>query len=177
MNGDFEEDDFSDISVGNTKKKKKRQQRNPDDLSDSDDDESHGGEEVKFTADGQKIEANSGEKKSDSDDDDSDAEDEDYHPLSEGTRVRGNYRAAEQFKGRENWYEGKITNVHEYNGSITYDIEYDDGDTEKNILPKNVRPVEEIQKEEKKIDESKNIAKLEQLKRKKAKAKARYVPY
>ena len=175
MNGDFEEDDFSDISVGNTKKK--RQQRNPDDLSDSDDDESHGGEEVKFTADGQKIEANSGEKESDSDDDDSDAEDEDYHPLSEGTRVRGNYRAAEQFKGRENWYEGKITKVHESNGSITYDIEYDDGDTEKNILPKNVRPVEEIQKEEKKIDESKNIAKLEQLKRKKAKAKARYVPY
>ena len=106
-------------------------------------------------------------------DDDSDAEDEDYHPLSEGTRVRGNYRAAEQFEGRENWYEGKITKVHESNGSITYDVEYDDGDTEENIIPKNVRPFEEIKKEEKKIDESKNTAKLEQLKRKKAKAKAR----
>ena len=45
------------------------------------------------------------------DDDDSDAEHDDYHPLAEGTRVRGNYRAAEQFGGRENWYEGKINKV------------------------------------------------------------------
>ena len=173
MNGDFEEDDFSDISVGDTRKKKKGQRRNPDALSDSDDDESGNEEEVRFNADGELIEKDDQKEVSESSDDDSDAEDEDYHPLAEGTRVRGNYQAAEQFEGRENWYEGKITKVHDSNGKITYDVEYDDGDTEKNMVPKYVRPFEEIQKVEKKIDESKNKEKLEQLKRKKARAKAR----
>jgi nucleolar protein 14 len=178
MNGDFEEDDCSDISVGNTRKKKsKRQHRNPDELSDSDDDENDGQEEVKFTADGKRIEGNKKVEHSDSDDDESDTQDESCHPLTEGTRVRGNYRAADQFEGRQNWYEGKIIKVHESNGNVTYDVEYDDGDTEERVIPKNVRPFEEIQKVEKKIDESKNAAKLEQLKRKKARAKARYVAF
>lgn len=181
MNGDFEEDDFSDISVGGDtrKKKPKRQHRNPDELSDSDDDENDDPKnfEVKFTAEGEQIEED-GVDDSESGGDDSDSEDEDYHPLSEETRVRGNYRAAEQFDGRVNWYEGKIIKVYECNGVLTYDIEYDDGDIEKNVIPKNVRPVEEIQKVEKKIDESKNAAKLENLKRKKARAKARTeMPY
>ena len=176
MNGDFEEDDFSDISVGDTRKKKpKRQQRNPDELSDSDDDENNGQDdfEVKFTADGEKIEAKDSSSESDSDRDDSDEDDDDCHPLSEGTRIRGNYRAAEQFEGRENWYEGKITKVHESNGTVTYDVEYDDGDMEENMIPKNVRPVEEIQEFEKKINKPEKDDNLEQLKRKKARAKAR----
>ena len=44
------------------------------------------------------------------------------------------------------------------------------------MVTKNVRPGVEIQVEEKKVDDSKNHeAKLEQLRRKKAKEKARYV--
>ena len=180
MNGDFEEDDLSDISLsGDGKKKKKpKRARNPDELDSDDDDENDNqeGVEVKFTADGKRIT----EKDLDADDSDSDAEedgDDPCHPLSEGTLVRGNYRSAEQFDGRENWYEGKIIKVHKTDtGGVTYDVEYDDGDTEENVIPKNVRPGEEIQVEEKKVDESKNNeAKLEQLKRKKAKEKARYV--
>ena len=182
MSGDFEEDDFSDISVDKTKKKKsKRKHRNPDELSDSDDDENDDQEEVRFTAEGKRIEGNNkaenSDSDSDSDGDESDTQDGSYHPLTEGTRVRGNYRAADQFEGRENWYEGKITKVHESKGSVTYDVEYDDGDTEECVVPKNVRPHEEIQKVEEKIDESKNAAKLEQLKRKKARDKARYVAF
>ncbi len=175
MNGDFEEDDFSDISVGEKRKKKpKGQLRNPDDLSDSDDDDSDDEDEMRYNADGEMIKKDDEQTEPESvgDDDDSDAED-DYRPLAEGTRIRGNYRAAEQFEGRENWYEGKITKVHDSNGKVTYDVEYDDGDTEEGMIPKNVRPVEEIQKVEKKIDENKNKEKLEQLKRKRARAKAR----
>jgi len=183
MNGDFEEDDFSDISVGDIRKKKaKRKHRNPDELSDSDDDENddHKGLELKFNLDGERIEGKNKADDSESGGEDSDANDDDYHPLTEGTRVRGNYQAAEQFEGRENWYEGEIITVYESNGVLTYDIKYDDGDIEKNMIPRNIRPVEDIQiqKVEKKIDESKNDAKLEQLKRKKARAKARTeVPY
>uniref|UniRef100_A0A6U9X837 Nucleolar protein 14 n=1 Tax=Pseudo-nitzschia australis TaxID=44445 RepID=A0A6U9X837_9STRA len=176
MNGDFEEDDFSDISIGEEykKKKQKRKHRNPDELSDSDDsDDDQKGDEVKFTEDGTLIEPDEDESDSDSHDSDDDEGDNDCHPLSEGDRIRGNYRAAEQFDGRENWYEGKITKVRESNsGAITYDIEYDDGDTEENVIPKNVRPVEEeIQKAGEK--EIKDDVKIEQMKRKKAKEKAR----
>ena len=180
MNGDFEEDDLSDISVVDSGKKKlKKRQRNPDELSDSDDENDNEDDfEVKFTIDGEKIEKNSDSDDSDSDsDDETDGEDADYHPLTKGTRIRGNYRAAEQFEGRENWYEGKITKVHESNGVYTYDVEYDDGDTEEDMIAKNVRPAAEIKKEEKKINESKTKkeANIEQLKRKKARDKARYV--
>jgi len=183
MNGDFDDDDLSDISVDDTKKRKKkqkRQHRNPDELSDSDDDEhdDHDDNEVKFTTDGEKIEGSNKTDDSESEDDESDAEDDDYHPLAKGSRIRGNYRAAEQFEGRENWYEGEITKVHESNRKFTYDVEYDDGETEENVIPKNVRPLEEIQKVEKNIDESKNNKKLDQLKRRKAKDKARSeLPY
>jgi nucleolar protein 14 len=182
MNGDFEEDDFSDISVGGDtrkKKSKRKQLRNPDELSDSDDDE-HKNDDfgVRFNADGEKIEDEYSEAEdSESDGDDSDAQNDDCHPLAEGTRIRGNYRAVEQFEGRENWYEGKITKVHESNGVVTYDVEYDDGDTEEHLIPKNVRPLEQIQKVEKEVDETKDQTRLEHLKRKKARAKARYVAF
>lgn len=180
MNGDFEEDDFSDISIDDAKKKKKKQnqQRNPDDLSDSDEDDDAKQEEVKFSADGTLIQRGKSDgSESDSDDSDSDEDDvDDYHPLSEGARIRGNYRAEEQFEGRENWFEGKITKVHESStGAITYDVEYDDGDTEEGMTTKNVRPVEEAPKPGKDEVDDKNKTKLEQMKRKLAKEKARYV--
>mmetsp|Transcript_6817 Transcript_6817/g.19698 ORF Transcript_6817/g.19698 Transcript_6817/m.19698 type:complete len:981 (-) Transcript_6817:1779-4721(-) len=185
MNGDFEEDDFSDISIGDGKKNKKskRKQLNPDELSDSDDDDDKDkADEVRFRVDGTYIEQDADESDSDGGDSDSeDGEDDtEVHPLSEGTRVRGHYRAAEQFEGRENWYEGTITKVHESStGAITYDVEYDDGDTEENMIPKHVRPVEV--EESKKADKKETIndeAKIEQMKRKLAKEKARTeIPY
>jgi len=187
MNGDFEEDDFSDISVsGDASKKKnkkpKRQHRNPDELSDSDDDDdddNKDGLEVKFTADGLKSFDKDGNivdsDKSDSDDDsDSDAEEGDTcHPLPEGSRVRGNYRAKDQYDGRENWYDAKITKVHKNSDDVTYTVEYDDGDIEENVIPKNVRPSEKEVVVQKPTEDNKDTEL--QLKRKKAKEKARYV--
>jgi nucleolar protein 14 len=190
MNGDFEEDDFSDISVGGDTKKKnkkpKRQHRNPDELSDSDDDDddddNKDGLEVKFTADGLKSVDKDGNivesDQSDPDDDsNSDAEEGDTcHPLPEGSRVRGNYRAKDQYDGRENWYDAIVTKVHK-NGddSVTYTIEYDDGDIEENVIPKNVRPSEKEVVLQKPTEDNKDIEL--QLKRKKAKEKARYVAH
>merc|ERR1712166_190542 len=191
MNGDFEEDDFSDISVtGDTKKKNKkpkRQHRNPDELSDSDDDDdddnNKDGLEVKFTADGLKSFDKDGNivesDQSDSDDDsNSDAEEGDTcHPLPEGSRVRGNYRAKDQYDGRENWYDAIVTKVHK-NGddSVTYTVEYDDGDIEENVIPKNVRPSEKEVVVQKPTEDNKDIEL--QLKRRKAKEKARNeMPY
>ncbi|VEU40901.1 unnamed protein product [Pseudo-nitzschia multistriata] len=180
MNGDFDEDDFSDIEIDQGgRKKQKPKQRGPDELSDSEDEEEEGNE-VKFTADGTFIEQDDAdESDSGSDDSEDEPDDEDYHPLSEGARVRANYRAAEQFEGRENWYEGKITKVHESpSGAVTYDVEYDDGDTEEDMIPKNVRPVESVQKIKKEDKQKRNEAKLEQMKRKMAKEKARSeIPY
>jgi len=156
MSGDFEEDDFSDISVSDTKKKKKlKRQRNPDELSDSDDDSDDGNGNV--------IDSDKSVDESDSS-----REGVEY---TEGSRIRGNYCAAEQYHGRENWYDGKIIKVHKNNGnSVTYDIEYDDGDTEENMIPRNVRPLEKVVVKETK-EENKDTEL--QLKRKKAKQKAR----
>jgi nucleolar protein 14 len=200
MNGDFEEDDFSDISVDkgyNNKKKKKSKKkkisehRNPDELSDSEDeaDEEHK-LVVRFTADGLKhIDKNGNvvenpeeeddQNESDAvEDDDSDPEEDDrvVHPLTEGTRVRGNYRVTEQFGGQESWYDGKITKVHEQtDGSIKYDVEYDDGDFEEDLIPENVRP---IQKTAEEMEQENEMGAQEldmKFKRNKARDKARYV--
>jgi len=92
--------------------------------------------------------------------------------YTEGSRVRGNYCAA-QFHGRreDNWYDGTISKVHKHkNDDNTYDIEYDDGDTEENMIPRNVRPLEKVVVKETK-EENKDTEL--QLKRKKAKQKAR----
>jgi nucleolar protein 14 len=230
MNGDFDEDDFSDISVDNNKgksrrskklsneKKKKKtsgqRERNPDEVSDSEDDNDEEGDGVQmmFTSDGLKyfdkdgnvvdkpLQPESKEKggqHSDSDIDDSNDDDSDSHaeddddeddsnndnenaaiePLTIGSRVRGNYRAEEQYGGQEAWYEGKIIKVqkNKKDGSITYDVEYDDGDLEEGMPPQNVRPVEKTSVEKvKESDKQRSETELS-LKRKKAKDKARYV--
>jgi nucleolar protein 14 len=206
MNGDFEEDDFSDISIGNKKSetkrskkkksKKQRKHRNPDELSDSDGEEDEsGGLEMRFTADGLKYfdkdgnivetekdnssEAASHENSdsSDENEDDSDLDEEEGDGASRllpvGTRVRGNYRAAEQFDGHEAWYDGKITKVHKKkDGTIKYDVEYDDGDFEEDMIPQNVRPIEKTEEEKAKIDDDEKRDAELKLKRKKAKEKA-----
>lgn len=180
MNGDFEEDDLSDISLHTTKKNKKSKQRNrnPDELSDSDvDNNDEVDPQPKFTQDGLKyFDKNGNVLQSDESDSDSGEEsDSSYQPLLDGSRVRGNYRAVEQFSGRENWYDGKIIKVNTSdNGSMTYDVEYDDGDIEKNMIPKNVRAVEKVVVQD---TTNKNKEDDLQLKRKLAKQKARYVAH
>ena len=216
MNGDFEQDDFSDISSVDdndySRKKKKKMNRNtkgkeesnhrkPEELTDSEDDDQDDPNELqaRFTADGLVYvdkDGNVVKRKEETSDSDSDLESESgdekdgdkiglqskgggdhHHPLlAKGTRVQGNYHAAEQFDSQDAWYDGVISRVHEQpDGSVKYDVDYDDGDFEENMLPEYVRPIEKT-KEEKKILEEKTEKELEiQFKRNKARDKARYV--
>lgn len=184
MNGDFEEDDLSDISVdGNelpikkrNKRKTQQDNRNPEELSDSEDD----GDEIeaRFTPDGLVFTDKDGkivssDTRSEEDGKSDTKEDLDDHPLPRGTKVQGNYRAAEQFDGREAWYDGEITKVHILaDGNIRYDVEYLDGDFEEDMLPVNVRATEKTE-EKKEVDEEAAESRRVQLKRAKARDRAR----
>jgi len=186
MNGDFDEDDFSDISVddyrGSKKKKNKKKKkleklnRNPDELSDSDDESGDDEPKAVFTADGLQYVDKEGRAVTtdDSDDSDSDDSDDEEHPLAEGTRVQGNYHAAEQYNKQYLWYDGVIKRVHvDATGGVTYDVDYNDNDFEEGVIPENVRtvakPDEEVEK-----DKEKSESELEEkFKRNKARKKAR----
>jgi hypothetical protein len=88
--------------------------------------------------------------------------------------VSGNYRATEQFDGHEAWYDAKITQVHlRKDGSVKYDVEYDDGDFEEDMIPENVRPIAKTPEEKEKIEGDQRNDEEILLKRKKAKEKAR----
>ena len=197
MNGDFEDDDLTDISDVDSddgddeedenqilkgvakSKQQQRRQDHPEALdndSDSDDDKdkkknSKNGRSLKFTADGLvEVDANGkilgkvGEPKT-----------RKSTPVRKvGERVSACYHAREQFDGHEAWYPGVISRVDKgENGSITYDIDYDDGDFEEGVEPQHIKDVEESQvvvekKQEKKAEEA-----TLKLKRRKAKDKAR----
>ena len=58
-----------------------------------------------------------------------------YPPLPPGCRVEGNY------KGRGRWYPGKIKKHHEEDN--TYDVAYDDGDKERRMQPRFIRPLQD----------------------------------
>ena len=182
--------------------------RNPDELSDSDDSDNDENKlEARFTADGlvyvdktgrvvkklgddgdddqdDEEDLSDDDKSDDSSDegDDGDNDDDDgkeSKPLTVGTRVRGNYRAAEQYEGHESWYDGVITKVYEKtkNGTTTmlYDVEYDDGDFEEDMIRENLRIVEQTPEEKKATKELAETEKVMLRKRQKAKQKARYV--
>jgi nucleolar protein 14 len=182
MNGDFEEDELSDISLdghGQSKRAKRKASRNPDEL--TDDEASVDGDdklEARFTADGLKyVDKDGNVVDTDTPEvDDASSESMDdvtlpQHPLSKGTRVQGNYRAAEQFDGKVAWYDGEITKVHIMkDGSVRYDLEYADGDFEEDMLPENVRPVEKADNLDEKVSGTDHELKL---KRNKARDKAR----
>lgn len=211
MNGDFDEDDFSDIFIGGGAKKRKsfsrekrkeRQQkhRNPEELSDSEDEkEDDDGLEMRFTADGiryfdkdgnmvEKRDQGNEESDDSGDDDDGDDEsdaiadkdengDDDHNydePLSEGMRVLGHYRIEEQYNGQGEWFEGEIAKVHPHkDGTFKYDVQYDDGDFEENMIQENVRPIKTShQKNEQGAKEEKSDDQL-QVKQKLAQEKAR----
>lgn len=52
--------------------------------------------------------------------------------LKVGDKIEANYQ------GKSKWYPGKISNI---NGNNTYNIDYDDGDNEENVLLKNIRKI------------------------------------
>jgi nucleolar protein 14 len=196
MNGDFEEDDFSDISVDDykrkkpqhskskKKRKKSNRERNPEELSDSDDNSDDDDQpKARFTPDGLKYfdkDGNVVEQEKDGDESDSDSESGDdeenhvIHPLAEGQRVQGNYRSAEQFGGHETWHEGAITKVHtQPDGSVKYDVEYDDRDFEEDMIQENVRPMEKTAEEKAKVEKTAEQDLELKFKRNKARDKAR----
>jgi len=58
--------------------------------------------------------------------------------LRAGSRVEGNY------KGAGHWYSGAVTKVHRSGGSdVSFDLSYDDGDTEAGVPTSRVRPLVE----------------------------------
>lgn len=226
MNGDFDNDDLSDISddddAGGGKKKYKKHkkknerkgQHNPDEL-DSEDEEDPNELETRFTADGLVYVDKEGNvvKKVENDDsldsngydnqgrdDESSEEDDDSFGASEddasvesddglssgeeeldlldilqvGTKIKGKYKADEQFEGKGKWYEGLITSAStDEAGNIRYDVKYVDGDVEEAMKPENIRR-QNSSKEKKRTEEEKQrkIIKLQE-KRQRAKNKAR----
>ena len=111
------------------------------------------------------------------DDDDDDDEMEDKNApllLKEGTKIRGNYRAKDQFGGHATWYRGVISKVYnDEKGNTLYNVTYDDGDFEDGMVRENLKVVaktkDQKDEEEKKKIELKTLAK----KKKKAKELAR----
>jgi nucleolar protein 14 len=163
MSGDIDEnDDLSDD--GNVTRNKKRkllvQRQNANDNaealdndSDIENDDQH--TTTRFTSEGLvyvnkegviigKVGENNDPNSSD---DDSRADHDEHDPTvcvryGVGDKVLGNYRASEQYDGHESWYVGVITAVvvTDDDNTKAYNIEYDDGDFEENVEPRNIRP-------------------------------------
>ena len=185
MNGDFENDDFSDVSDEEEKSRRRREKtarnrENPEALSDSDDNDDDGdGITTRFTADGLvkvnrdglvigKVGETGAPNKATKTSQALPANLS--QPLSVGTSVYASYRATEQFDGNESWFTGKIERVHRQDdGSYTYDVEYDDGDYEGGVKPSHIKVVEKSN-EEMESEEAKTAAE-DALKRKRRKAK------
>ena len=58
-------------------------------------------------------------------------------------------------------------------GTVLYDVDYDDGDFEENMIAKNIRVIEKTKEEKKAMVSKEEQEKLLQQKRKKARDKAR----
>jgi nucleolar protein 14 len=96
--------------------------------------------------------------------------------LAVGTKVQGNYRVQEQYEGNGIWYEGVVAKVHvQPDGSVRYDLEYEDGDFEEDMKPENVVPVGKTAAEREKEEAKKAEESALKLKHRMAKEKARYV--
>ena len=171
MNGEFDEDDFSDISGVELEGRR----HGAEDLDDDSSDEGEREEELRtrFTADGLvkidkhgKVVEKVGEI----------SNDVPQVVLPVGTRVSASYHAKEQMEGEETWFNGSISSVNrDKKGKITYNIDYEDGDFEDNVAPEHVRVIEKTEEEVSKEKDEKSNALLESQKRQKAQEKARYV--
>lgn len=187
-----------------SKKRRKKTKVNSDnaeklDDSDDEDDNDDGELKAKFTADGlvyvnkkgeivKKVggddkSANSGndddeeENLADASDEDSEAgKDDSGEELKVGARVQGNYHAKEQSQDQDYWYDGCISKVNvEADGTVTYNVDYDDGDFEENMEPEYVRPVEKSADDKDAESNEKGEELTVKRKQQKAKEKARYV--
>lgn len=69
--------------------------------------------------------------------------------LDIGTRIKGKYRAEEQFEGKGRWYAGIVTKAYKdsESGDILYDVEYDDGDIETDMKQQNIKQLKRQNKE------------------------------
>jgi len=96
--------------------------------------------------------------------------------LEVGANIKGQYLAAQQFEGKGKWYKGTVKKVsHDERGNTLYEVEYEDGDIETDVKPKNVRRQKKSSKEVETEEVKKaKLAKIS-MKRQKAKQKARYV--
>ncbi|GMH63284.1 hypothetical protein TL16_g03672 [Triparma laevis f. inornata] len=93
-----------------------------------------------------------------------DEEEEEKDVLEVGQKVKANFKAAEQYQRKENWFDGVIKVVKENDDGITvYDVTYEDGDGEEGVLRENIKVI---------IDKKAKKKKLEAKKRKIAKEKA-----
>jgi len=117
----------------------------------------------------------------DSSDSESDSDNSPRQSLLEvGTRVKGKYRAGDQFEGGGKWYKAKITSVTNdvKTGNVLYDVEYDDGDFEEGLKAENVKRLKIVSL--KRIKEREKKAAFEKLQEKKQKAKKKArteIPY
>jgi nucleolar protein 14 len=180
MNGDFDDDNFSDIESGDEddggkkkRKRKKARQDQPEALDGSDDDEPEDELQTRFTSEGvvqvnkDGVIVNDVGKK---------AEQHSEELLEVGSRVTSSYRATEQYGGQESWFNGVILQVNANNdGSVTYNVEYEDGDFEDGVQSHHIRPIDKTKEELTKEAEKKAEEIAHKSKRLRAKDKARYV--
>jgi len=116
--------------------------------------------------------------------DGSDSDSDEPHDTSiihaVGARIKGRYKADEQYMGMASWYNGKVVRVtKDKAGNVLYDVEYDDGDCEEGMRPENVKPLksnknisrEEDEDEDEDDEDAKKKAEIEKLKKKRSKAK------
>ena len=169
MNGEFDEDDFSDISEAEIGKGRPK---GADELDSDAEDDDQDQLRTRFTADGLvKIDKQGRvvEKIGETIDQDP------VHDILEvGTRVSASYHAKEQMEGEETWFEGKVAAVNrDKRSKITYNIDYDDGDFEDNVERKHIKVLEKSEKEIEKEVEEKSKKLIESKKRQKAQEKAR----
>ena len=193
MNGDFDDDDFSDVddeeededdSDSQKRRRRRNQQQyhpealdNASDVSDDEEDQL----QTRFTADGLVQVDKNGVVVRKVGEDSATAEQSNNNNSKKptmtetvvhavGAKVTASYRAMEQYGGSESWFDGTVSAVkRDKAGNLSYDIEYDDGDFEEGVDPRHVRPVEKTDEEREKEDEKK--AQEQALKRKKQKAK------
>ena len=167
MNGDFDDDDFSDISEADLK----RRGKGADELDESDKEDedelrtrftSEG--LVKIDKDGKVVEKVGNVRQAIPE-----------TILAVGTKVSASYHAKEQIDGEETWFDGSISAVNHdaKTGNITYNVDYDDGDFEDNVEPEHVKAIDKTEEEVEKEAEEKSSKLMESQKRQKAKEKAR----
>lgn len=198
MNGDFDKhDDLSDVDddddddAGGSRKSKKRLRKpkgtdHPEALdNDSDNDNDGDSLQTRFTADGLVYVDKNGavvgkvgvENRTTTTATPSSSLQSCNLVYRIGDKVTANYRAVEQYDGKESWFCGVVAAVHKggKGTAATYDIEYEDGDFEEVVEPRHIHPlektVEELESEANEKDEEVALKR----KRLKAKEKARYV--